>query len=111
MRLRINEEFLNETLDNEFYKKQNKLKLKINESNYNHRKYNLISQEEYDYWFNIGIEAFDKGDKCVPIRNKELLNYYEKHNAKIGSVKSKKTTQITNAWVDGWTFANITNNV
>ena len=83
------------------------MKLKIKESNYNHRKYNLISEDEYNYWFNIGIKSFNNGDKCVPARNKELSNYYEVHNAEIGSVESKKTSQITNAWIDGWTFANI----
>ena len=83
------------------------MKLKIKESNYNHRKYNLISEDEYNYWFNIGIKSFNNGDKCIPVRNKELMKYYQEHNAKIGSIESKKTSQITNAWIDGWTFANI----
>jgi hypothetical protein len=83
------------------------MKLKINESNYNHKKYNLISEDEYNYWFNVGVKSFNAGDKCIPVRNKELMKYYQEHNAEIGSIESKKTSQITDAWANGWTFANI----
>ena len=41
------------------------------------------------------------------VRNKELMKYYQEHNAEIGSIESKKTSQITAAWANGWNFANI----
>lgn len=83
------------------------MKLKINESDYNHKKFNLITKDEYDYWFNIGLESFKRGDRCIPIHNKEFMDYMSKHSAKIGSIESKKTNQIGNAWTDGWNYGNI----
>lgn len=104
---RLEREFNAPMAQNESLRGKRIMKLKINESSYNHKKYNLISEEEYNHWFNIGVKSFNKGDKCIPVRNKELMKYYQEHNAKIGSIESKKTSQITDAWIDGWTFANI----
>lgn len=89
------------------------MKLRINEkevsnkTRYNRRKCRLLSDEEYDYWFDVGLEAFNRGDKCVPARNKELMDYLRKNPAKIGSTENKKRTQMDIAWTDGWMFGNL----
>lgn len=83
------------------------MKLRINETKYNRKRYNLISNEEYDYWFNIGLKAFERDDKCIPIHSKELIDYMTKNPAKIGSTESKKSNQLAKAWADGWNYGNI----
>lgn len=83
------------------------MKLRINESGYSHKKYNLISEDEYNYWYNVGMNAFDNGERCVPAHNKEIVDYMTKNPAKIGSDESKKSNQIAKAWADGWTFRNL----
>ena len=89
------------------------MKLRINEkevsnkTRYNRRKCRLLSDEEYDYWFDVGLEAFNRGDKCVPAWNKELMDYLRRNPANIGSAESKKHSQMDIAWTDGWTFGNL----
>lgn len=91
------------------------MKLRINEketpnrTKYHRRKCNLLSDEEYNYWYDIGLEAFNKGDKCIPIHSKELIAYMTKNPAKIGSIESKKSNQMSIAWSDGWNFGNLHN--
>lgn len=83
------------------------MKLRIYESGYNRRKYNLISKEEYDYWFNVGVDAFNNGEGRMPMRNKEVYELHKNNPCKIGSVENKRHSQITDAWIDGWTYANL----
>ena len=67
----------------------------------------LLTQEEYDYWFNVGLEAFERGDKAVPAHSKEIRDYMEENPSMIGSKESKKTSKIVQAWIDGWTYGNL----
>lgn len=67
----------------------------------------LLTQEEYDYWFNVGLEAFKRGDKAVPAHSKEIRDYMEENPSMIGSKESKKTSKIIQAWIDGWTYGNL----
>ena len=71
----------------------------------------IISQDEYDYWFNIGLEAFERGDRCIPAHNKELMDYIKEHpsirNTEINDESQfKRTEKITKAWTDGWIYGN-----
>ena len=86
------------------------MKLRINESNYNHKKYNLLTNDEYNYWYNAGMNAFYNGERCVPAYNKEIVDYMTKNPAKIGSDESKKSNQIAKAWSDGWNSGNLNSN-
>lgn len=86
------------------------MKLRINESNYNHKKYNLLTNDEYNYWYNVGMNAFYNGERCVPAYNKEIVDYMTKNPAKIGSDESKKSNQIAKVWSDGWNFGNLNSN-
>ena len=69
----------------------------------------IISKDEYDYWFNVGLEAFKRGDKCVPAHSKELRDYMKENPSMINSndAQFKKTDKITKAWIDGWTKGNM----
>lgn len=104
---RIEREYNLPMAQNENLERNNNMKLRINEDGYNHRKYNLLTEDEYYYWFNIGIESFKRGDKCVPAWNKELNDWDREHNVKIGTEQNKKSMQITKAWTDGWYYGNI----
>lgn len=104
---RLEREFNIPMVQNESLRRKHSMKLRINESNYNHKKYNLLTKTEYDYWYNAGINAFDNGERCVPAYNKEIVDYMTKHSAKIGSDESRKSNQIAKAWTDGWTFRNL----
>lgn len=67
----------------------------------------LLTQEEYDYWFNVGLNAFERGDKAIPAHSKEIIEYMEENPSMIGSKESKKTDKIIKAWIDGWTYGNL----
>jgi len=67
----------------------------------------LLTQEEYDYWFNVGLNAFENGDKAIPAHSKEIRDYMKENPSMIGSKESKKTDKIIKAWIDGWTYGNL----
>lgn len=67
----------------------------------------LLTQEEYDYWFNVGLNAFENGDKAIPAHSKEIRDYMKENPSMIGSKESKKTDKIVKAWIDGWTYGNL----
>jgi hypothetical protein len=68
----------------------------------------IISKDEYDYWFNVGVEAFERGDKCVPAHSPEIREYMKENPSMINSndAQYKKTDKVVKAWIDGWTKAN-----
>ena len=67
----------------------------------------ILSKDEYDYWFNVGLEAFKRGDMCVPANSKELIGYFDDNPTQIGSDEWKRHEKMTLAWLDGWTKGNL----
>ena len=84
------------------------VKLMISEGGYNRRKYNLISKEEYDYWFNVGLDAFNRGDKRRIGNDSKLMAYFREHPATIGSDENKRHIQMMDAWYAGFDYGIMT---
>lgn len=80
---------------------------KISRQRITESRHGLPTQEEYDYWFNVGLNAFERGDKAIPAHSKEIRDYMKENPSTIGSKESKKTDKIIKAWIDGWTYGNL----
>ena len=84
------------------------MKLMISEGGYSRRKYSLISKEEYDYWFNVGLDAFNRGDKRRIGNDSKLMAYFREHPATIGSDENKRHIQMMDAWYAGFDYGIMT---
>ena len=65
--------------------------------------------------FKMGIIAFEKGMECIPAHDKDLMEiatikgipFEEACNNKNYDVERAENAAAIDAWVQGWTFANI----
>jgi hypothetical protein len=64
-----------------------------------------IANLKYEKYFQLGKSAFLNGKPCIPVKDKEFITHTKNRTATVENFN--ETTELSKAWIGGWTIANI----